>query len=112
MICVVFVFFFFFFQAEDGIRDDLVTGVQTCALPISGEGLKVPLLKPNAFPMATVDAVAVNPWRRKFLLFILFFRFWRCRVIYQTICCSCCTSTLVNSFKFGKYSLKFFYINR
>src|SRR5438552_5147951 len=29
-----FFFFFFFFQAEDGIRDDLVTGVQTCALPI------------------------------------------------------------------------------
>src|SRR2546425_4990914 len=28
------VFFFFFFQAEDGIRDKLVTGVQTCALPI------------------------------------------------------------------------------
>ena len=25
----------FFFQAEVGIRDDLVTGVQTCALPIS-----------------------------------------------------------------------------
>src|SRR5207247_4068620 len=25
----------FFFQAEDGIRDPLVTGVQTCALPIS-----------------------------------------------------------------------------
>src|SRR5947208_14869899 len=31
---VFFLFFFFFFQAEDGIRDDLVTGVQTCALPI------------------------------------------------------------------------------
>src|SRR5258708_18540018 len=28
---------FFFFQAEDGIRDDLVTGVQTCALPIFGQ---------------------------------------------------------------------------
>src|SRR6266536_5112929 len=28
-------FLFFFFQAEDGIRDPLVTGVQTCALPIS-----------------------------------------------------------------------------
>src|SRR2546426_9343557 len=28
-------FFFFFFQAEDGIRDYKVTGVQTCALPIS-----------------------------------------------------------------------------
>ena len=33
----VFFFFclFFFFQAEDGIRDHCVTGVQTCALPIS-----------------------------------------------------------------------------
>src|SRR2546429_4381820 len=30
-ICVLF---FFFFQAEDGIRDVAVTGVQTCALPI------------------------------------------------------------------------------
>src|SRR2546430_7940654 len=29
-------FIFFFFQAEDGIRDLTVTGVQTCALPISG----------------------------------------------------------------------------
>src|SRR6266481_7175020 len=29
--------YFFFFQAEDGIRDGTVTGVQTCALPISGE---------------------------------------------------------------------------
>src|SRR5207247_7289154 len=27
---------YFFFQAEDGIRDPLVTGVQTCALPILG----------------------------------------------------------------------------
>src|SRR5438046_4882696 len=31
----LFFFFFFFFQAEDGIRDWSVTGVQTCALPIS-----------------------------------------------------------------------------
>src|SRR5207248_8413514 len=30
---------FFFFQAEDGIRDRTVTGVQTCALPIFGEVL-------------------------------------------------------------------------
>src|SRR2546426_4865967 len=29
-----YTFFFFFFQAEDGIRDYKVTGVQTCALPI------------------------------------------------------------------------------
>src|SRR5207302_5600863 len=32
---VCFFVFFFFFQAEDGIRDFHVTGVQTCALPIS-----------------------------------------------------------------------------
>src|SRR5256885_14060981 len=32
-------FFFFFFQAEDGIRDYKVTGVQTCALPIFRIGL-------------------------------------------------------------------------
>src|SRR2546430_9242942 len=31
------VLFFFFFQAEDGIRDLTVTGVQTCALPICSE---------------------------------------------------------------------------
>src|SRR5258708_25972221 len=37
-IIAVLVAAFFFFQAEDGIRDDLVTGVQTCALPISPRG--------------------------------------------------------------------------
>src|SRR6266542_4636149 len=31
-------FIFFFFQAEDGIRDATVTGVQTCALPILDAG--------------------------------------------------------------------------
>src|SRR2546422_4574084 len=35
--------FFFFFQAEDGIRDVAVTGVQTCALPISSV-IMVPVL--------------------------------------------------------------------
>src|SRR5438309_8543695 len=34
-VVLLFFFFFFFFQAEDGIRDGTVTGVQTCALPIS-----------------------------------------------------------------------------
>src|SRR6478736_8759889 len=34
-------FFFFFFQAEDGIRDLTVTGVQTCALPISWSSTEV-----------------------------------------------------------------------
>src|SRR5258708_15769290 len=46
---------FFFFQAEDGIRDDLVTGVQTCALPIlesiqlDGMNLREVLLKTSEF---------------------------------------------------------------
>src|SRR5438445_8293530 len=36
----LFYFFFFFFQAEDGIRDIGVTGVQTCALPICFDALE------------------------------------------------------------------------
>src|SRR6266481_8662327 len=36
--------FFFFFQAEDGIRDGTVTGVQTCALPI----FSLKALKPSS----------------------------------------------------------------
>src|SRR5260370_32128132 len=32
--CLYCSYLFFFFQAEDGIRDSSVTGVQTCALPI------------------------------------------------------------------------------
>src|SRR2546430_17041658 len=37
--CSLFCVFFFFFQAEDGIRDLTVTGVQTCALPIYAEAV-------------------------------------------------------------------------
>src|SRR5205823_8233609 len=36
----------FFFQAEDGIRDKLVTGVQTCALPICGGKAVIALPSP------------------------------------------------------------------
>src|SRR5438034_1932222 len=38
----------FFFQAEDGIRDHCVTGVQTCALPISSMGTNVIIILPGA----------------------------------------------------------------
>src|SRR6266487_6168907 len=41
---------FFFFQAEDGIRDGRVTGVQTSALPIS-----------PAFPSTMIDETGSNP---------------------------------------------------
>src|SRR5207253_5846204 len=36
---------FFFFQAEDGIRDGHVTGVQTCALPISDGARSYPIVR-------------------------------------------------------------------
>src|SRR5437773_8022321 len=42
-------YLFFFFQAEDGIRDRDVTGVQTCALPIS-----------NAFLFVRASTVTLN----------------------------------------------------
>src|SRR5437762_8796808 len=46
--------FIFFFQAEDGIRDTSVTGVQTCALPISPSREKY-----NHFSF--IDLVGPNP---------------------------------------------------
>src|SRR5260370_25542278 len=54
---------FFFFQAEDGIRDSSVTGVQTCALPISAS--QWPNL--NSLPVPTAaqpfsEAVSTPLW--------------------------------------------------
>src|SRR5690606_39685077 len=52
-------YFYFFFQAEDGIRDFHVTGVQTCALPISYEKPISPKksvsLRNNDFKACDVD---------------------------------------------------------
>src|SRR5947207_15848996 len=48
----VLLFFFFFFQAEDGIRDHCVTGVQTCALPISIRSLDSPSIALNTVAAA------------------------------------------------------------
>src|SRR5258708_9566885 len=75
---------FFFFQAEDGIRDDLVTGVQTCALPISiaavvigggslsgGEGTVVGTLV-GAFIMGLLsngsDLLGVSPYLQQAII--------------------------------------------
>src|SRR2546430_6566994 len=52
--------FFFFFQAEDGIRDLTVTGVQTCALPISLIGTGVTISGDYAHPNA--DYGKGNTW--------------------------------------------------
>src|SRR5256885_3408507 len=73
--CAMCWFFFFFFQAEDGIRDYKVTGVQTCALPISPRELRpgarchvddpdlaldvAPGVDRDAFPVGTPGRMAV-----------------------------------------------------
>ena len=56
---------FFFFQAEDGIRDTSVTGVQTCALPIFDMSAKPhvprltgrvpPSVNPNQYPLSSIN---------------------------------------------------------
>src|SRR5258707_8724194 len=76
-----FLFFFFFFQAEDGIRDIGVTGVQTCALPIcqrllrsvagtrsgiaaASDGTKKPLTTPVTVATANSSATSAAVDRR------------------------------------------------
>src|SRR5260221_4106280 len=60
--------FFFFFQAEDGIRDHCVTGVQTCALPISAKFLGgLDVLVNNAGDLVerrTIQEVDAAFWER------------------------------------------------
>src|SRR5690606_40832897 len=53
-------FLFFFFQAEDGIRDFHVTGVQTCALPI------------YYYFLASPQAIILSKMLYNFLLMIVF----------------------------------------
>src|SRR5207245_4304678 len=62
---LLILFFSFFFQAEDGIRDATVTGVQTCALPIYVDfnsrvhkGDIVALIDPALFQGALLQASA------------------------------------------------------
>src|SRR2546427_952438 len=52
--------FFFFFQAEDGIRDLTVTGVQTCALPISSVEDTTTAAVPVTKPPDNVSVVGVR----------------------------------------------------
>src|SRR2546426_7363540 len=53
-------FFFFFFQAEDGIRDYKVTGVQTCALPICTYTVRISAVRPAASPRRRIGSVLVK----------------------------------------------------
>src|SRR6266545_5518593 len=83
---------FFFFQAEDGIRDKLVTGVQTCALPISrrlGRALaaagdvRAVRLRPLAWGMtaALVGTMAANA----FYLTMQFYYFYAFAALALTL---------------------------
>src|SRR5690606_12608216 len=56
-VCIVF---FFFFQAEDGIRDFHVTGVQTCALPISQVSTDVQLASASTLTVTATTPASVQ----------------------------------------------------
>src|SRR5258708_31044953 len=75
---------FFFFQAEDGIRDDLVTGVQTCALPISiPAGAKTPgACSPKSCPLAKCRLEQSSITRGSKRQASLPLPEWHCRVWY------------------------------
>src|SRR3712207_7708382 len=60
MLCRSEAVLIFFFQAEDGIRDIGVTGVQTCALPISSDEGLVQLAKEELQRLGLVDADQVE----------------------------------------------------
>src|SRR2546430_6587847 len=60
-LCMVY---FFFFQAEDGIRDLTVTGVQTCALPISSRKLRDFLFADSARRNIAELGLGCNPKAR------------------------------------------------
>src|SRR5256885_3286473 len=58
-------YLFFFFQAEDGIRDYKVTGVQTCALPISRRTAPSTWRAPSRPPDSVESSSTAMPCRRR-----------------------------------------------
>src|SRR3712207_7339568 len=83
---VYYLVFFFFFQAEDGIRDIGVTGVQTCALPIFSRPGFRPLrpdrAAPRQGPTGPNHAPPGRPGsgttqRHRYAVVIAFWRTWR-----------------------------------
>src|SRR5437016_8603018 len=60
-----FIFIFFFCQAEDGIRDWSVNGVQTCALPIYGKLCGLSALSLAERVPALLELLGLTPHREK-----------------------------------------------
>src|SRR5699024_11317733 len=60
MLCMFSSYVFFFFQAEDGIRDRNVTGVQTCALPIFGLVTAFDIKADVLVSLALIASVAIG----------------------------------------------------
>src|SRR2546430_512322 len=69
------IYFFFFFQAEDGIRDLTVTGVQTCALPIfAGRLLGRHKLAPTLSPGKTWEGFVAGTSATVFIAFVALYK--------------------------------------
>src|SRR5256884_4022622 len=66
--CYLWLMCFFFFQAEDGIRDVAVTGVQTCALPISASSFSPPHMLPIATSRVFLKPAEGPPRRQESLV--------------------------------------------
>src|SRR5256885_7274899 len=79
--------FFFFFQAEDGIRDYKVTGVQTCALPISCARTRGSMMK--FLPVAAATASAICVMSASLKLGVM-----RCACGACCACCACCAEEI------------------
>src|SRR5699024_11724630 len=68
---------YFFYQAEDGIRDRNVTGVQTCALPILPDRLPDPAVSVSSFNILRTEYnLPGSPSSTPLLLLLLFIGFY------------------------------------
>src|SRR2546429_4119253 len=68
--------FFFFFQAEDGIRDVAVTGVQTCALPILAAACRNRAMPYVVEPIGMFLPIVRNLWLKR-----MYHRVWGTRML-------------------------------
>src|SRR5256885_3396191 len=95
---------FFFFQAEDGIRDYKVTGVQTCALPILNTGILAPAgvskisSAPSLRPIQLRCSVRVESDQSSWS------RFSRSRSAYRVILKNHCSRNRCSTFVITRYA--------